>query len=253
MKKGRLDRLYPSFTGEERFQLHLEAVCRDDEAEVKRLLKSCPRETFSMNEVGYTYRCKASKEIVGMLHRVLAPLLAKLEMIEVFRETLPYALTIYTNEAVCAYRDGYEAGSKCAWEAAGKMGDPPGWQKRKGGDEGDEDPEIQRLRSISKRLEKVSGVVVRPLEELERNLLEEALTLWAAFANCCSEECGMEPEKLVKVWFEPMLPEIEKLKGHLGSTESNPEMLEEYEAAFKEMWNQVAGPDWQSQHDTRSA
>jgi hypothetical protein len=92
-------------------------------------------------------------------------------------------------------------------------------------------------------LEKVSGVVVRPLEELERNLLEEALTLWAAFANCCSEECGMEPEKLVKVWCEPMLPEIEKLKGHLGSTESNPEMLKEYEAAFKEMWNQVAGPD----------
>ena len=242
MKKGRLDKFYPSFTGEERFRLHLEAVSRGDEAEVKRLLASCPRESYVMNEVGYAYRCKASKEIVEMLDRVLAPLLAKLEMMEGFRETLPHALKIYTNEAVFAYRDGYQAGSKRAWEAAGKTGDPPGWIERKG-DEDDKDPEIQSLRSINKRLEEVSGAVVSPLEELERNLLEEALTIWTAFAHCCSEECGMEPEKLVKAWFAPMLPEIEKLKNLSGSIGLNPEMLEEYEAAFKKMWNQVIGPN----------
>jgi hypothetical protein len=240
MRRGRLDRFYPSFTGEERFRLHLEALYRGDEAEVKRLLASCPRESYVMNEVSYAYRCKASKEIVDMLDRVLAPLLAKLEMIEGFRETLPYAFEIYTNEAVGEYRDGYQAGSKHAWEAAGKRGDPPGWEERKG-DEEDKDSEIRRLRSLTKRLEKVSGVVVGPLEELERNLLEEALTIWTAFANCCSEECGVEPEKLVKAWFAPMLSEIEKLKNLSGSIELNPEMLKEYEAAFKEMWNQVVG------------
>jgi hypothetical protein len=88
-KERRLSKLYPSFRGEERFRLHLEAVYRGDEAEVKRLLASCPRESYVMNEVGYAYRCKASKEIVEMLDRVLAPLLAKLEMMEGFRETLP--------------------------------------------------------------------------------------------------------------------------------------------------------------------
>ena len=243
MKKGRLDKFYPSFTGEERFRLHLEAVCRDDEAEVKRLLASCPRESYEMNEVGYAYRCMASKEIVEMLDRVLSPLLAKLEMMEGFRETLPYALKIYTNEVVFAYRDGYLAGSKRAWEAAGKTGDlPPGWKERKG-DEEDKDLELQRLRSLNKRLEEVSGAVVSPLEELERNLLEEALAIWTAFAHCCSEECGMEPEKLMKAWFAPMLPEIEKLKNLSGSIELNPEMLEEYEAAFKKMWNQVIEPN----------
>ena len=246
-KERRLSKLYPSFRGEERFRLHLEAVSRGDEAEVKRLLESCPRETCSMNEADFANRCKASKEIVDILYGVLAPLLAKLSMVETFREALPHALKMYTNEAVFAYRDGHQAGSKRAWEAAGKTGDPPGWKERKGGDEEDKDPEkaqeIQRLRSISKRLEKVSGVVISPLEDLERELVEEALTLWTAFAICCSEECGMEPEKLVKVWFAPMLPEIEKLKDHLGSTELNPEMLEECEAPFKKMWNQVVGPD----------
>jgi hypothetical protein len=151
-------------------------------------------------------------------------------------------LKIYTNEVVFAYRDGYQAGSKRAWEAAGKTGDPPGWKERKG-DEEAKDPEIQSLRSINKRLEKVSGAVVSPLEELEQNLLEEALTIWTAFAYFCSEECGMEPEKLVKAWFAPMLPEIEKLKNLSGSIELNPEMLEEYEAAFKKMWHQVIGPN----------
>jgi hypothetical protein len=42
------------------------------------------------------------------------------------------------------------------------------------------------------------------------------------------------------------LSEIEKLKDLSGSTGLNSEMLEEWEAAFKEMWNEVVGPDKQS-------
>ena len=53
----------------------------------------------------------------------------------------------------------------------------------------------------------------------------------------------MEPEKLVKVWFEPMVAEIERLKHLSASTEVNPEMLKEYKAAFKEVWSEVVGPD----------
>jgi len=88
-------------------------------------------------------------------------------------------------------------------------------------------------------LEKTSGAVVGPLEELDQELLEEALTIWTAFANCCSEECGVEPEKLVKVWLEPMLPEIERLKHLSDSTGVNPEMLKEYKAAFKKVWSEI--------------
>jgi hypothetical protein len=246
MKKDRLGKLYSNFTGEERFRLHLEAVCRGDEAEVKRLLESCARETCSMNEADFANRGKASKEIVDILYVVLAPLLAKLEMVETFREALPHALKIYINEAVFAYRDGHQAGARRAWEAAGKMGDPPGWKERKGGDEEDKDLQTNRemvsLRNLTKRLEKTSGAVVGPLEKQERELVEEALTIWTAFAHCCSEECGVEPEKLVKVWFEPMLPQIERLKHLSASTELNPEMLEEYEAALKKRWSEVVGP-----------
>ena len=53
----------------------------------------------------------------------------------------------------------------------------------------------------------------------------------------------MEPEKLVKVWLEPMVLEIERLKHLSASTEVNPEMRKEYKAAFKEMWKEFIVPD----------
>src|SRR5215213_5498618 len=88
MKKGRLDKFYPSFTGEERFRLHLEALYRGDEAEVKRLLESCPRKTYVMNEVDFAGRWEAAKEIVETLCLALAQLLVRLGTIESFREAL---------------------------------------------------------------------------------------------------------------------------------------------------------------------
>ena len=245
MKKDRFGKLYHLFTGEERFQLHLEALYRGDEAEVKRLLGSCPREDYiMMNEADFAGRCKASKEIVGMLCLALAPLLARLETKERFREALSYLSKSYINEGVVAYLDGHHAGARHAWEAAGKTGDPPEWKVRKGGDEGDEGPamdqEMQSLRSLTKRLEKTRGAVVGLLEEQEREPLEKALTIWTAFVNCCSEECGVEPEKLVKVYFEPMLSEVERLKHLSDSPEVTPEMLKEYKVASKKVRSEIA-------------
>ena len=67
--------------------------------------------------------------------------------------------------------------------------------------------------------------------------------MWEAFAHFCTEELHLQPEKLVKVWFEPMLPEIERLKDLPASTELNLEMLKGYEAALKKMWGEIVRPD----------
>jgi hypothetical protein len=76
---------------------------------------------------------------------------------------------------------------------------------------------------------------------LASTLLEEALTIYPAFTHCCSEECGVEPEKRVKVWPGPMLSEVERLKHLSDSPEVNPEMLKEYKAAFKKVWSEIVG------------
>jgi hypothetical protein len=67
--------------------------------------------------------------------------------------------------------------------------------------------------------------------------------MWEAFVHFCTEELLLQPEKLVKVRFEPMLPEIERLKDLSASTELNPEMLKGYEAVLKKMWGEIVRPD----------
>jgi hypothetical protein len=238
MKDNVTGKLYFLFTGEERFRLYIEALCRGDEAEARRLTDNCPRETCSMNHAAYADRCSASREIVAMLCSALTRPLTKLEMLEAFRKTLPYVFDVSIIRVFSAYLEGHRAGSSRAWEAAGMTGDPPGWR---GQEEHEMDRELQSLRSITGGLEEVSEAFLDELEELERSLLKEALTAWEAFAGFCTEELGLEPEKLVRVWSEPTLSEIEKLKNTPDPPEVDHERIEGYRAALKWVWSRSAG------------
>jgi hypothetical protein len=117
-------------------------------------------------------------------------------------------------------------------------GDPPGWREQ------DEEPEMNRelesLRKITSSLsERASEGFLRHLVELERGLLEEARTIWEAFSEFCIDELRLEPEKLVKAWSEPMLPQIEKLKEAPDSPDVDPEELKEWKATFEQGWRML--------------
>ena len=240
MKKHVPEKLYFFLTGEERFRLDIEALYRGDETEARRLVEECPSETYSMNQAAYTDRCRASREIVEMLRSELAPRLARLEVIEAFQETLPCVFDFCIIKSFFGYLDGHQAGSRRAWAAAGMTGEPPGWR---GQEEPEMDRELQSLRRITGGLEEAREGFLSCLAEWERELAEEALTIWEAFVHFCTEELLLQPEKLVKVWSEPMLPGIEKLKDFSGSTGLNPEMLEEYKEGYKRIWSELVRPD----------
>jgi hypothetical protein len=240
-KDAGLGKLYNRFTGEERFRLVIEALFRGDEEEAESLSETCPRATYTMSELAYGDRLKASSQITMVLCLDLTPRLAKLRMIEAFQEILPYLFNRSIDEAHSSYLDGHEAGSKRAWEAAGKEGDPPGWAE---GDEEDEDPVMEEeLRRVSSRLKEEAGDFADFLEEPTRHIVRDTLTIWKAFEGFCTKELLLEPEKLVKAWFEPMLPDIEKLKDIPDSPEADPERLEEYEAALKRTWRKLVRQD----------
>ena len=194
-----------------------------------------------MSEHAYGDWLRASSEIAMVLCLDLAPRLAKLRMIEAFRETLPRRFNRCIEEAHFAYLEGHVAGSKRAWEAAGKEGDPPGWEE---GDEEDEDPAIEGdLKRVTGRLKEEAKDFIDLLEELTRQILRDTLTIWKAFESFCTKELLVEPEKFIKAWFEPMLPEIEKLKEHPHALEADPEELKEYEAALKRTWSTLVRSD----------
>lgn len=85
---------------------------------------------------------------------------------------------------------------------------------------------------------------VESLRKLEERLAADALAIWAAFVGFCKEELMLEPEKkLVKVWFEPMLAEVERLKNlrKENPPEVDPEGLDEYARTLKELERSLRG------------
>jgi hypothetical protein len=124
MSKSGLHRHYDRLTPEERFRLDVLAMARGDAAESQRLVNSCPRFSYTMNERGFAGRWQGATEISLRVYIPLGEQLAKLQMVDAFREVIPYSQALQSNLAFDAYFKGHESGSRHAWSYAGKSGGP---------------------------------------------------------------------------------------------------------------------------------
>ena len=79
------------------------------------------------------------------------------------------------------------------------------------------------------------------VEERERRTVRVALTVWEAFAKVCNEHLQLEPETLLGAWCNPLLPEIEELETLQDPPEVDLKILQEYEEAFKQVWEDMTG------------
>ena len=238
MKKG-LGKLYDRFTPEERFRLDLEAMSRGDEEESRRLVDSCPRKSYTMSDLAFTDRWLVSEVITLTVCIDLAQHLSRLRILIAFREALPQTYNACEQQAILAYLDGYEAGTRRAsWEEAGMEGDPPRWRN---GDQEEEDPALEKaLDAIRDRIQGMSARFMSLLEaDLERHFVEEAKTIWEAFGLFCREELEVEPEKLAAVWMGPALDEIKEHQETLENAEVDAERVEEYRQALLGAWKKL--------------
>jgi hypothetical protein len=239
MRKDGLGKLYDRLTSEERFRLVIGAEVRGDEEESARLVRSAPLYTCTEADPAYASLLRASHEVTWAMCLDLAPSLAKAGMIAAFREALPTTYNRCAADALSAYLDGHRAGSRRAWEAAGKAGDPPGWREH---DEGEEDPELEEAwGSINGRIEGYSERFTGLLKDLELVIYADARALWEAFSNFSRTELGLEPKKLVKFWYEAALPEIGELEALTEGLEIDRKKLEESEALLRSGWSKLIG------------
>ena len=77
------------------------------------------------------------------------------------------------------------------------------------------------------------------LETLQQDVLEEVRGMWEAFSGFSRGELGIEPEKLMKSWLEPMWPEIETLMGIWDYPVVNEERVEEYALVLRRFWRKL--------------
>jgi hypothetical protein len=101
-----------------------------------------------------------------------------------------------------AYFDVHKAGSRHAWNSSGKAGEPPGWEAD------EEEAERNADLTVDEDLQKWTGEgryarLEGKLEEMERELVREALTAWLGFAGFCAQEVGLEAEKLLEALAGP--------------------------------------------------
>jgi hypothetical protein len=236
-KKG-LGRLYDRLTPEERFRLDVLALARGDKEESERLTASCSRRDYTMNDWGFVGRWEAARELAMLAYVDVVRRLDKIDTIVAFRGLFPYLSTVWQDDVHSAYFDGHEAGSRHAWNRSGKAGEPPGWETDEEEAERNADP------TIDEDLKKWTGDgryarLEGKLEEMERELVREALTAWSGFAGFCAQEMGLEAEKVLQalaIPFAESVRELEELSAR-HEVEADVEGVEEYLVMMTEAWS----------------
>ena len=177
----------------------------------------------------------AARELAMFAYVDVLRRLDKIKMIGAFRSLFPYLSTIWEDDVHEAYFDGHRAGSRHAWNSSGKAGEPPGWEADEEEAERNADPTIEedlQKWTAEGRYARLEG----KLEEMERELVREALTLWSGFSRFCAREMGLEAKDLVEALASPFaegVRELEELSAR-HEVEADAEGVEEYLATMTE-------------------
>jgi hypothetical protein len=198
MRQNGLGKLYDRLTPEERFRLDVMAMARGDMEESELLTRTCPRHSYTMNDIGFADRWHAAKEMAVLTHMSLVSTVERLQLVEGF------------GLIVSALANLAEL------EAEGGMG---------------EKPRAEGVRCLAREMPELT-------EELKRSIAECGFSVWAAFKGFCAEEMGLEAGVLLGALAEPMadgVRELEEIAERL-EVEPDPETLEDCAATLRESW-----------------
>lgn len=243
MSKNGLHRHYDRLGADERFRLDVLALARGDMQESERLVNTCPRFSYIMNDRGFGGRWNGATEITLRMYIPLGEQLAKLQMVDAFREMVPYQQTLSQNIAFDAYFTGHKSGSYHAWNYAGKTGYPPAWPDHdEEPDEDERDPAMDRdTDELETTVEKYGAFLPEVLDKLECACVSQAFSIWTGYAAFCQESMGVPAEKIAGVILEPVMDRIEaiKLRAERLDLEADAETVEEIREKLGESWRMV--------------
>jgi hypothetical protein len=178
--KDTITKLYPSLTGQERFQLALRATADGNNEERERLVRTCPKKNYTMNEAAFIDRIEAAETLTLAFSLDLAERHGRLQLVVAVQKFLPHIVEKLMLQGYLGMDRCYESG----WLAAGGKGPPP-------------DMEENEYLLFDKE--------IQPLVLIRRALQEQVKALWEAFSEVSRNDMGLEPEVPLAAFCPPIL------------------------------------------------
>jgi len=248
MKNG-LHRHYGRLGPEKRFGLDILAMARGDMVESERLVNTCPKLPYKMNDRAFAGRWSGARELALRTYILLEKSLSKLETVDALREIFPYLQAPSRNVATESYFIGHHLGSIQAWGEAGHAGRPPAWPAPEAAkpEGADEEPAIVRdMERLDRKLENHGGLLPEIMDRWERELARTALGVWAGFSRFCAQSMGVAAEKvlcvtLMKPLGSEAVERVEGLKARAERLDLKPdaEIIAALEEGLRESWQAV--------------
>ena len=260
-------KLYGRFTAPERLTLTLQAMARNDEAEVLRLRDSCPRKDYSGNDIAFTERMDLLFDTMAVVCIDIRWLWGKLHVLNWAIEAVQGICTLHHVNADMAFHEGiaYGEGRPQMPFYAGKLADLSGIKfdgsfdevndnlddteqeqetespedaneeeaesdkEQAGADESSAgDDFTKRAAAVSARSEHASQFMDLVLQRTAHDVAKMLLETWEAFGRFTRTRVGLEPSEVLKAWGFPIVDDLESVLDAYGHVKLDEAKVVEY-------------------------
>jgi hypothetical protein len=195
VRSNRLDRYYDLFDPVERFGLAVAAQARDDESELERLYRTCPRRRYCLPDPAFADRFEFAREVVIVAMVDLLPVLAKLRVLEALTTPVrPEASP--SGVAAFYFEQAIDAAAFAAIQALAVD---------------EEEREDELFEQVAAAAEPARQRFLTLLDELERELQRNAASQLEGFGRFCRAELELDPLLLFRAFALPFVAEVEPL------------------------------------------
>jgi hypothetical protein len=219
-----LARLYSELDGVERFRAVYLARARGDTAEADRLLDTCPRRDYTLNDLQFVRRSLVARDLATAFLSEAERHLATLELLAVLRGPVT-ALRALLVEVMTDVHDWLA-------EDLAELGGVPAIDEG-AGDSG----ERGELWSDAP----AGRYPIRAMRDLHDTAIGWLALLWEAFGAACRAEMGLEPDELLRATWAPLL---DRLAPYRAEMEASPDRERPDWAAARAEWEALARDIW---------
>jgi hypothetical protein len=241
-------KLYEQFQPPERLTLLLEAMARNDDAEVERLQRSCPRSTYTGQDRQFEDRWTMAFDILAVVCIDLRCLWGKMHVLRWVLGEVREMATAQNINAAFAFLDGERCGKgkRQMGFFARPMPHPNERVDYSDDDEGEQEPDRrsdeellnptplefargERMEAVQRRSEHFTTCSAVVLLSAMNDISKDLVNAWSAFDRFCRIRLGVSAETMLKAWqfpfddffqtlrrYEKVKPDPAKVKEYLG-------------------------------------